>query len=92
MLGLTIPLMLLARWSHEVVLLGGVTVIVKTRLRGWAYRTRTAESVRELSDWNRLTASPERAQAWRQRPFVCKLRDNGLAAAIRKRLRADPGT
>jgi hypothetical protein len=41
--------MLLARWSHEVVLLGGVTVIVKTRLRGWAYRTRTAESARELS-------------------------------------------
>ena len=35
--------------GHEVVLLGGVTVIVKTRLRGWAYRTRTAESARELS-------------------------------------------
>ena len=49
MLGLTIPLMLLARWSHEVVLLGGVTVIVKTRLRGWACRTRTAESAREVS-------------------------------------------
>ena len=25
---------------RKVVLLGGVTVIVKTRLRGWAYRTR----------------------------------------------------
>jgi DNA end-binding protein Ku len=37
--------MLLARWSHEVVLLGGVTVIVKTRLRGWACRIRTAESI-----------------------------------------------
>ena len=61
-------------------------------LRGWGGRTRTGESVRELSDWNRVTTSPERAQAWRRRPFVCKLRDNGLAAAIRKRLRADPGT
>jgi len=44
-LGLTIPLMLLARWSHEVVLLGGVTVIVKTRLRGWGGETRTTESI-----------------------------------------------
>ena len=59
MLGLTIPLMLLARWSHEVVLLGGVTVIVKTRLRGWAYRTRTAESVREPPNWFCVTISPK---------------------------------
>ena len=29
------------------------------RLPGWAYRTRTAESVRELSDWNCVTTSPE---------------------------------
>ena len=59
MLGLTIPLTLLARWSHEVVLLGGVTVIVKTRLRGWACRIRTSESVRELPNWNCVTTSPE---------------------------------
>jgi hypothetical protein len=29
------------------------------RLRGWAYRTRTGESVRALSDWNPVTTSPE---------------------------------
>jgi Ca2+-transporting ATPase len=29
------------------------------RLRGWAYRTRTAESARALSDWNCATTSPE---------------------------------
>jgi hypothetical protein len=46
-------------WSHEVVLMGGVTVIVKTRLRGWAYRTRTAESVREPPNWFCVTISPE---------------------------------
>ena len=78
MLGLTIPLMLLARWSHEVVLLGGVTVIVKTRLRGWAYRIRTGESVRELSDWNFVTTSPEVVQARRRRPFALELRCTNL--------------
>ena len=28
------------------------------RLRGWGGGTRTGESVRELSDWNRVTTSP----------------------------------
>ena len=37
------------------------------RLRGWACRTRTGESVRELSDWNPVTTSPEVGQAWRRR-------------------------
>jgi hypothetical protein len=33
--------------------------LVETALSGWAYRTRTGESVRALSDWNRVTSSPE---------------------------------
>ena len=37
------------------------------RLPGWACRTRTCESVRELSDWNPVTTSPEVGQAWRRR-------------------------
>jgi hypothetical protein len=77
-LGLTIPLMLLARWSHEVVLLGGVTVIVKTRLRGWACRIRTGESVGELSDWNSVVTLPEVVQARRRRPLACELRYTDL--------------
>ena len=39
----------------------------KTRLPGWGGRTRTGESVRELSDWNPVTTSPEVGQAWRRR-------------------------
>ena len=31
----------------------------ETALAGWAYRIRTGESVRELSDWNFVTTSPE---------------------------------
>jgi hypothetical protein len=31
----------------------------ETGLRGWAFRTRTGESVRELSDWNCVTTSPD---------------------------------
>jgi hypothetical protein len=31
----------------------------ETKLRGWAYRTRTAESARELSNWNCVATSPE---------------------------------
>jgi hypothetical protein len=31
----------------------------QTRLPGWAYRTRTGESVRALTDWNSVTTSPE---------------------------------
>ena len=33
----------------------------ETRLPGWGGRTRTRESVRALSDRNRVTTSPERA-------------------------------
>ena len=33
--------------------------VAETRLPGWGGRTRTGESVRELSDWNRVTTSPE---------------------------------
>jgi hypothetical protein len=32
---------------------------LETRLAGWAYRIRNGESVRELSNWNSLTTSPE---------------------------------
>jgi hypothetical protein len=31
----------------------------ETGLRGWAFRIRTGESVRELSDWNCVTTSPD---------------------------------
>ena len=33
--------------------------LARDRLRGWAYRTLTSESVRELSDWDSVTTSPE---------------------------------
>jgi hypothetical protein len=32
---------------------------VGDQLPGWAYRTRTGESVRALTDWNSVTTSPE---------------------------------
>jgi hypothetical protein len=32
---------------------------VEIGLPGWGGRTRTGESVRELSDWNCVTTSPE---------------------------------
>jgi hypothetical protein len=32
---------------------------VETGLAGWAFRIRTGESVRKLSDWISLTTSPE---------------------------------
>ena len=48
------------------------------RLRGWAYRIRTGESVRELSDWNFVTTSPEVVQARRRRPFALELRCTNL--------------
>jgi hypothetical protein len=51
---------------------------VETGLPGWACRTRTGESVRELSGWNSVTTSPEVGQAWRQRTFACKLHDSDL--------------
>jgi hypothetical protein len=50
----------------------------ETGLPGWAYRTRTGESVRELPDWIRVTTSPEQAHARRRRPFACKLRNRDL--------------
>ena len=48
------------------------------RLRGWAYRIRTGKSVRELSDWNFVTTSPEVVQARRRRPFALELRCTNL--------------
>ena len=93
---LTPSFKILLRWNTRELKRGGPSAIATfnnargDRLPGWAGRTRTGESVRELSDWNRVTTWPERAQAWRRSPFVCKLRDNGGAAAIRKRLRAIP--
>ena len=48
------------------------------RLRGWAYRIRTGESVRELSDWNFVTTSPEVVQARRRRPFAWEQRCTNL--------------
>ena len=53
------------------------------RLRGWAYRTRTGESGRALSDWNSVTTSPWRRRKPGGRPFACKLRDNRFAAPPR---------
>ena len=38
---------------------GGRHVAGRDRLRGWAYRIRTGESVRALSDWNCVTTSFE---------------------------------
>src|SRR5262245_35692422 len=46
----------------------------ETELAGWAYRIRTGESVRELSNWNSLTTWLRSAQARRRRPFACELR------------------
>ena len=88
MLGLTIPLMLLARWSHEVVLLGGVTVIVKTRLRGWACRIRTKESVREPPNWICVTISPKVGASLRQRPVAYELRYTDLLRPIQQTILA----
>ena len=51
------------------------------QLRGWAYRIRTGKSVRELSDWNCVTTSPEAAQARQRRPFAYELRDTQQRAA-----------
>ena len=50
----------------------------ETDWRGWAYRTRTGESVCELCDWICVTTSPEMGQARRWRPFACKLRDKPI--------------
>jgi hypothetical protein len=38
-----------------------------------AYRTRTSESVCELSDWNCVATSPQRGAMRRRRPFACEL-------------------
>jgi hypothetical protein len=60
-------------WSLEIVFLRNVARILTSktcrpetglagrpvRLRGWACRTRTGESVGELSDWNCAATSPE---------------------------------
>jgi hypothetical protein len=59
------------------------SVRVRDGLAGWAFRTRTGESVRGLSDWNFVTTAPEVGQAWRRRPFARELRDMDLQARPR---------
>ena len=43
----------------EIGLMTGLNDACADGLRGWACRIRTAESVRELSNWNCVTTSPE---------------------------------
>jgi hypothetical protein len=64
--------------QYRAVSSGFTFCSVETGLPGWAYRTRTGESVRELPDWIRVTTSPEQAHARRRRPFACKLRNRDL--------------
>jgi hypothetical protein len=52
----------------------------ETRLRGWAFRIRTGESVRALSDWNSVTTSPKVGASPGRRRFACELRDTDFAA------------
>jgi hypothetical protein len=53
---------------------------VEEQLPGWACRTRTGESVRELSDWICVTTSPQVARAGRRRPLRVQATSNGFAA------------
>ena len=64
--------------SGEMGLTTGLNGARADRMRGWAYRIRTGESVRELSDWNFVTTSPEVVQARRRRPFAWELRCTNL--------------
>ena len=50
----------------------------ETGLAGWAYRIRTGESVRELSNWNFVTTSAGVVQARRRRPFAWEQRCTNL--------------
>ena len=75
------PAKLGQEWLAERSPLEGVFLLRTSglrRLRGWAYRIRTGESVRELSDWNFVTTSPEVVQARRRRPFALELRCTNL--------------
>jgi hypothetical protein len=47
-------------------------------LRGWACRIRTGESVRELSDWNSVTTSPELGASRVAETLPYELRDTDL--------------
>jgi hypothetical protein len=49
-----------------------------TELAGWAYWTRTGESVRELFDWNSVTTSRAVGAGRRRRPFAFQLRHTDL--------------
>src|SRR2546430_8042114 len=53
---------------------------VGDQLPGWAFRIRTGESVRALSDWNSVTTSPKVGASPRRRAFACELRDTDFAA------------
>jgi hypothetical protein len=48
------------------------------RLHGWACKTRTAKSVRELPYWNCVTTSLEDGARRRRRPFARKLHHTDL--------------
>jgi hypothetical protein len=50
----------------------------ETELRGWAYETRTAESVRELSNWSCVTNSSEVGESPAAQTLACELRDTDL--------------
>jgi hypothetical protein len=52
----------------------------ETRLPGWACKTRTGESVRELSDWNSVATSPQLGASGAAETFACELRDPDSAA------------
>jgi hypothetical protein len=54
------------------------TCPTETGLAGWAFRIRTGESVRALSDWNCVTTSPEVSASRRRRRFACELRNTDL--------------
>jgi putative tryptophan/tyrosine transport system substrate-binding protein len=51
---------------------------LETRLPGWAHETRTAESVRELSNCSCVITSPEAGATRPRRPFAGELRDTDL--------------
>jgi hypothetical protein len=63
----------IAIWPYEVSAFADPrsSRALRDGLHGWAYEIRTAESARELSNWNSLTTSPESAQARRRRPIAC---------------------
>jgi hypothetical protein len=52
--------------------------VPETALPGWAYRTRTGESVRALLDWICVTIRPEVGAVWWRRPFARQLHEAHL--------------